>query len=77
MHLMARVMESTFDTALTAQSSTSEGFKAKTKVKTDIVNEFLFADDCAVNATIEANMQNNVDKFSIAREILALGTKKA
>ena len=40
--------------------------QAKTKVKTDIVNEFLFTDDCAPNATTKANMQNSVDKFSVA-----------
>ena len=41
-------------------------FQAKTKVKTDIVNEFLFADDCALNAITKAHMQNIVDKFSMA-----------
>ena len=30
--------------------------QAKTKVKAHIVNEFLFADDCALNATTKANM---------------------
>ena len=39
--------------------------QAKTMVKTDIVNEFLFADGCALNATTKATMQNSVDKFSI------------
>ena len=58
MHLMARKMESTFDTA--------QRLQVKTKVKTDIVNEFLFADDCALNATTKAIMQNSVDKFSKA-----------
>ena len=38
----------------------------KTKVKTDIVNEFLFADDCALNATTKANVQNSVIQFSVA-----------
>ena len=46
--------------------------QAKTKMKTDIVNEFLFADDCELNATTKANMQNNVDKFSIASDNFAL-----
>ena len=40
--------------------------QAKTKVQTDIVNEFLFADDCALNAKTKANIQNNVDKFPVA-----------
>ena len=39
--------------------------QAKTKVKTDVVKKFLFA-DCALNITIKANMQNSGDKFSIA-----------
>ena len=39
--------------------------QAKTKVKTDIINEFLLTDDCALDATTKANMQNNVDKFSM------------
>ena len=38
----------------------------KAKVKTDNFNEFLFTDDCALNATIKANIQNIVNKFSIA-----------
>ena len=46
--------------------------QAKTKMKTDIVNEFLFADDCELNATTKANMQNNVDKFSIASDNFSL-----
>ena len=40
--------------------------QAKAKVRIDIVNEFLFADDCALNATTKANMQNCVNKFSVA-----------
>ena len=50
----------------------------KTKVKTDIVNEFLFTDGCALNATIKANMQNIVDKFSMACDYfgLTISTKK-
>ena len=52
--------------------------QAKTKVKTDIVNEFLFADDCVLNATTKANIQNSVDKFSMAFENfgLTISTKK-
>ena len=52
--------------------------QTKTKVKTDIVNEFLFADDFAQNATNKANMQNDVDKFSVACDNfgLTISTKK-
>ena len=39
---------------------------AKTKVKNDTINELLFADDCALNATSQADMQRNMDKFSVA-----------
>ena len=38
-------------------------FQEKTQVKTDIVNEFLFADDCALKATTKDNVKNSVDKF--------------
>ena len=46
--------------------------QAKTKMKT-IVNEFLIADDCA-----KINMQNSVDKFSVASDNfgLTVSTKK-
>ena len=40
--------------------------QAKTNVKTDIVNQFLFADDCTLDAATKTNMQNNVDKLSMA-----------
>ena len=52
--------------------------QAKTKVKTDIVIEFLFADDCALNATTKVNMQNSVDKFLVAYDNfgLTISTKK-
>ena len=40
--------------------------QAKTKVNTDIIRDFLFADECALNAGSEADMQRSVDKFSIA-----------
>jgi len=40
--------------------------QAKTKVKRDTINEFLFADDCALNSTSADIMQQNVDKFSEA-----------
>ena len=35
--------------------------QAKNKVKTDIVNEFLFTNDSALNATTKANIQSSVD----------------
>ena len=37
--------------------------KAKTKVKVSTTNDFLFADDCALNAASEAKVQHSVDKF--------------
>ena len=48
--------------------------QAKTKVKTDVVNEFLFADDCPLNVTTRANMQNIFEKFSMACENFGLTT---
>ena len=52
--------------------------QAKTKVKTDIVKKFQFADDCALNATTKAIMQNSVDKFSVVCDNfgLTISTKK-
>ena len=52
--------------------------QVKTKGKTNIVNEFLFVDDYALNATTKANIQNSVDKFSVACDnfSLTISTKK-
>ena len=52
--------------------------QAKTKVKTKIINEFLFTNNCSLNATTKANMQNSVDKFSMACDNfdLTISTKK-
>lgn len=40
--------------------------QAKTNVQSDSINDLLFADDYALNATSEANMQHSIDKFSDA-----------
>ena len=52
--------------------------QAKTKVLTDIIRDFLFADDCALNASTETDMQCSVDKFAKACTDfgLTISTKK-
>ena len=37
--------------------------QAKTKVSNDTINDFVFADDCALNADTENGMQHSVDLF--------------
>ncbi len=52
--------------------------QARTKVSTDTINDFLLADDCALNAVSETNMQGSVDRFSDACNNfgLTISTKK-
>ena len=52
--------------------------KARTKIQVSTINDFLFADDCALNADSEFNMQRSVDKFSEACNNfgLTISTKK-
>ena len=45
---------------------------AKTKVKMDCVRDLLFANDCALNACSEPEMQQSMDKFSSACGALVL-----
>ena len=53
-------------------------FQVKIKVKTDMINLFLFADDCTLKATTKSNKWNSVDKFSMACDNFGLtfSTKK-
>lgn len=52
--------------------------QAKTKVQVDRLRDFLFADDCALNAGNEADMQHSVNLFSTACDNfgLTISTKK-
>ena len=51
---------------------------AVTKVTTTIIRDLLFADDCALNASSEPDMQESMDKFSAACDNfgLTISTKK-
>ena len=52
--------------------------QAKTKVTLATINNFLFADDCILNAASEADMQHSIDKFAKACNNfgLTISTKK-
>ena len=52
--------------------------QAKTKVKEDSVRDFLFADDRALNAAMEMQMQRSIECFSAACDNfgLTISTKK-
>ncbi|GFS20263.1 hypothetical protein ElyMa_006895100 [Elysia marginata] len=48
---------------------------AKTKVHTRRLRDFLFADDCALNAGNEADMQHSMDSFSTACDNFSLSIR--
>ena len=52
--------------------------QAVTKVKETVIRDFLFADDCALNASTEREMQTGMDSFSSACDNfgLTISTKK-
>ena len=52
--------------------------KAVTKVKETVIRDFLFADDCVLNANREQKIQQKMDCFSRARDNfgLTISTKK-
>ena len=52
--------------------------QAKTKVQDDIARDFLFADDCALNARTQSDMQRSVNSFAKACDDfgLTISTKK-
>ena len=52
--------------------------QAKTKVQSVTFIDFLFADDCALNASTVEDVQRSVDKFSLAFTNfgLTISTKK-
>ena len=54
-------------------------FFAVYRVMIDIIRNFLFADDCALNAAFECDMQRSVDKFAAAYSNfgLTISTKRA
>ena len=50
--------------------------QARTNVTEERVRDFLFADDCAQNASSEDEMQRNMDKFSSACDAFGLTISK-
>ncbi len=50
------------------------GLQAKIKVSTDTISDFLFADDCALNAASEADRQRGADVYDNFG--LTISTKK-
>ena len=52
--------------------------QAKTKVREDTARDFLFVDDCALNASTESDMQESMDLFAKACDEfgLTISTKK-
>ena len=54
------------------------GLQAKTKTSSSVINDLLFADDCALNANSRDEMQRSVDLFSKACDNfgLTISTKK-
>ena len=64
--------ESKSTTALMAMSSTSADWKSYTKVTRAIVRDFLFADDCALAAHSEVDLQELADCFATAAKSFGL-----